>query len=126
MGRGDACPNAAEISRMGWATPVPGGGQLDYTSLSAGLARSFALPATYLTGTGNFIRVLPNWLATYTDIKIARNLYMAVRVAKGGDISLNPSLASRLHIHQVNASIVSCRASSVKHATQPSPGTFII
>ncbi|GLC67891.1 hypothetical protein PLESTF_000619900 [Pleodorina starrii] len=103
MGRGDACPNAAEISRMGWATPVEGGDPLDGSALLPGVAKSFVLPATYLTGDNNYLRVLPDWLPTYSQPSLARNIYIAVRVAKGGDAALGAAYASKVNVHEVNA-----------------------
>lgn len=57
MGRGNSCPNAPELSYMKWATPVTGGSALNASLLPVGQAVTFNLPATYLTGTGNFLRV---------------------------------------------------------------------
>ncbi|EFJ50783.1 metalloproteinase, extracellular matrix glycoprotein VMP11, partial [Volvox carteri f. nagariensis] len=107
MGRGEACPNAAEISRMGWSSPATGGDAIDSTALpQAGTVRSFALPATYLTSTGNFLRVMPDWLPSYyTNPAIAKNLYIAVRVAKGPDAGLLAPFASTVHVHEANATM---------------------
>ncbi|EFJ48372.1 metalloproteinase, extracellular matrix glycoprotein VMP24, partial [Volvox carteri f. nagariensis] len=105
MGRGDACPNAAEISRMGWATPAVGGDQLNSSALLPGTARTFTLPATYLTGNNNYLRVTPDWLFTYNDPKSALNLYMAVRVAREGDAGLGSSYAFKVNIHELNATM---------------------
>lgn len=111
MGEGDACPNAAEISRMHWAVPVAGGGDLNRTTLAPGIARTFILPATYLTGNGNYLRVLPNWLPTYNDTTVdSKNLYIAVRVAKGGDAGLQASYAGQINVHEVIAMAVSAGA----------------
>ena len=107
MGRGDACPNAAEISRLGWATPVANGGALDSSAMTAGLAVSFLLPATYLTDNGNYLRVVPNWLSSYTSPALAKNLYLAVRVPKVGDASLGTGYAYKVNVHEVNATMVS-------------------
>ncbi|EFJ40266.1 hypothetical protein VOLCADRAFT_69765 [Volvox carteri f. nagariensis] len=103
MGRGNACPNSAEISRMGWATPAVGGDQLNSSALPPGTTKSFVLPATYLTGSNNYLRVIPDWLPTYTNFSLGRNLYIAVRVAKSGDASLISTYASKVNIHEVNA-----------------------
>jgi hypothetical protein len=107
MGRGDACPNAAEISRMGWASPAGnGGGAINATALPAGGTRTFHLPATYLTGTGNYLRIRPTWLANYGDVLQSKNLYIAVRVAKVGDAALSSTYASKVNVHEVNAIMV--------------------
>ncbi|EFJ48380.1 metalloproteinase, extracellular matrix glycoprotein VMP25, partial [Volvox carteri f. nagariensis] len=105
MGRGNACPNAAEISRMGWATPAVGGDQLNSSALLPGTTKTFVLPATYLTGSNNYLRVIPDWLSMYNDSKSALNLYMAVRVARRGDAGLGQSYASKVNIHEVNATM---------------------
>ncbi|EFJ43600.1 LOW QUALITY PROTEIN: metalloproteinase, extracellular matrix glycoprotein VMP29, partial [Volvox carteri f. nagariensis] len=105
MGRGNACPNAAEISRMGWATPAVGGDQLNSSALLPGTTKTFVLPATYLTGSNNYLRVTPDWLSMYNDSKSALNLYMAVRVAREGDAGLGQSYASKVNIHEVNATM---------------------
>ncbi|GIM00042.1 hypothetical protein Vretimale_5110, partial [Volvox reticuliferus] len=105
MGRGDACPNAAEISRMGWATPAVGGEAINSAILQAGNSRSFVLPATYLTGDNNYLRVTPDWMASYNSPVSAKNLYMAVRVALAGDSLLDPYYASKLNVHEVNATM---------------------
>ncbi|GLC57070.1 hypothetical protein PLESTB_001179700 [Pleodorina starrii] len=103
MGRGDACPNAAEIARLGWATPAVDGDNLDGSSLLPGVAKSFVLPATHLTGDNNYLRVLPDWLPTYSQRSLARNIYIAVRAAKGGDAALGAAYASKVNVHEVNA-----------------------
>ncbi|EFJ48367.1 metalloproteinase, extracellular matrix glycoprotein VMP22 [Volvox carteri f. nagariensis] len=106
MGRGDACPNAAEISRMGWATPAVGGDQLNSSALLPGTARTFTLPATYLTGNNNYVRVTPDWLPVYNNTLTGRNLYIAVRVAKNVDAGLSNTIyASKVNIHEVNATM---------------------
>ncbi|EFJ50633.1 metalloproteinase, extracellular matrix glycoprotein VMP8 [Volvox carteri f. nagariensis] len=106
MGRGDACPNAAEISRMGWATPAPGGGAISSASFAPGSALAFVLPATYLTGDGNYLRVVPDWLPTYNNNNtLAKNLYIAVRVANGPDAGLSAAYAPMMHVHEVNATM---------------------
>ncbi|GLC59094.1 hypothetical protein PLESTB_001447300 [Pleodorina starrii] len=105
MGRGDACPNAAEISRMGWATPAVGGDNLDGSILLPGVAKSFVLPATYLTGNNNYLRVLPDWLPTYSQPSLAKNIYIAVRVAKAGDAALGAAYASKVNVHELNATM---------------------
>lgn len=106
MGRGNACPNAPESTYMGWSIPASGAGMLDKVTLLPGVARKYLLPASYLTGKGNFLRVVPNWLPTYEDSQKARNLYIAVRVAKGGDAELSPELSNQVHIHEVNGTQV--------------------
>ncbi|PNH09895.1 Autolysin [Tetrabaena socialis] len=105
MGRGNACPNSAEISRMGWSTPAAGGGSLTSSLLTPGVGSTFNLPATYLTSNGNYLRVQPDWLASYSDILQGMNLYLAVRVAKVGDAALAGSYVASINIHTVNASM---------------------
>ncbi|KXZ49083.1 hypothetical protein GPECTOR_23g167 [Gonium pectorale] len=100
MGRGNACPNAAEISRMGWASPAASGGSLNATSMPAGAAVTFSLPATYLTGSGNYLRVRPNWLASYGSALTAKNVYIALRVGRVGDAALSTSYAPRVNVHE--------------------------
>ncbi|EFJ40265.1 metalloproteinase, extracellular matrix glycoprotein VMP2 [Volvox carteri f. nagariensis] len=103
MGRGDACPNAAETSRLGWATPADGGDAINSGVLAdVGTVRSWPLPATYLTGEGNYLRVLPDWLPTDTG---AKNLYIDLRVNKEGDAALGSDYANKVHVHEVNATM---------------------
>lgn len=107
MGLGDACPNAAEASRMGWATPAVGGDAITSRVLTGiGAPVSFTLPAAYLSGNGNFLRLLPDWLSSYANGAAAKNLYINVRVAKGPDAGLTSDYAPRVHVHEVNATMV--------------------
>ncbi|EFJ42852.1 hypothetical protein VOLCADRAFT_42097, partial [Volvox carteri f. nagariensis] len=104
MGRGLTCPNAAELAYLGWATPAPGGDRIDSTRLRVGATLTFSLPATYLSPDGNYLRVVPDWLPSYSNKTLAKNLYIAVRVNKGGDALLDKTLyANRVHIHELNA-----------------------
>jgi hypothetical protein len=64
---------------------------------------SFMVPATYLTGTGAFLRIRPDWMGGS-----ARILYVSFRVAKGGDVELDRSYANRFHVHEVDAAEVRC------------------
>ncbi|EFJ52162.1 metalloproteinase, extracellular matrix glycoprotein VMP36 [Volvox carteri f. nagariensis] len=106
MGLANACPNAAELAFMGWATPAEGGGQLNSTELPVGTVRSFTLPATYMTSEGIYLRVTPDWLPSYRNLTIARNLYIAVRVNKNGDAELKRPYANAVNVHEVYASEV--------------------
>ncbi|GIL52149.1 hypothetical protein Vafri_8007 [Volvox africanus] len=106
MGRGDACPNAAETSRLGWSSPAAGGDSIDSSVLTQpGGALSFTLPATYLTPDGTYLRVKPDWLPSYSNARVAKNLYIAVRGKKGGDATMTSTLANRVHIHEVIATL---------------------
>ncbi|GIL73925.1 hypothetical protein Vretimale_5124 [Volvox reticuliferus] len=107
MGRGDACPNAAELSRLGWATDAAnGGGEINTGVLTTpGKYVTWTLPATYVTGDNNYLRVLPNWLPTYGNTTFAKNLYIALRVPKGGDASMSSTYSNRVHVHEVNATM---------------------
>ncbi|GLC58652.1 hypothetical protein PLESTB_001384500 [Pleodorina starrii] len=103
MGRGNACPNAAETSRLGWSTSAPGGGSINAAVLPPGTPRTYFLPATYLTGDGTFLRVQPDWMAGYGST--GKNLYIAVRVPKGADAAINANYANRVNVHEVNATM---------------------
>lgn len=103
MGQGEVCPNAAEISRLQWVTPAARGGNINSQVLARGAILSFTLPATYLAATGNHLRITPDWLQTYSNGVIGKNLYIALRVAKRGDTALGDSYAGRVNIHEVNA-----------------------
>ncbi|EFJ49690.1 metalloproteinase, extracellular matrix glycoprotein VMP1 [Volvox carteri f. nagariensis] len=106
MGRGDACPNVAETSRLGWATPAVGGGAINSGVLkTAGSVAKWSLPATYITGDGNHLRVLPDWLPGYTNSTLAKNLYLALRVNKLGDAALGSMYANKVNVHEVNATM---------------------
>ncbi|GIL52145.1 hypothetical protein Vafri_8007 [Volvox africanus] len=106
MGRGNACPNAAETSRLGWSSPAAGGDAIDSSVLTPpGGALSFTLPATYLTPDGTYLRVKPDWLPSYSNASVAKILYIAVRGKKGGDATMTSTLANRVHIHEVIATL---------------------
>ncbi|EFJ42849.1 hypothetical protein VOLCADRAFT_97008 [Volvox carteri f. nagariensis] len=100
-GSGDACPSAAELAYLGWATPAPGGDRIDSKALPVGTALSFELPATYLTPDGNYLRVVPDWLPSYRNISVAKNLYIALRARKGGDDSLSLMYANKVNVHEL-------------------------
>ncbi|GIL93760.1 hypothetical protein Vretimale_65, partial [Volvox reticuliferus] len=103
MGSGEACPSAAETSRLGWATPAA---TINSTILpTTGTWRSFTLPASYLSGRANHLRLTPNWLTTYNSSAEGKNLYIDVRVAKGGDETLGSLYAPKLNVHEVNAEL---------------------
>ncbi|KAG2443795.1 hypothetical protein HXX76_002138 [Chlamydomonas incerta] len=99
MGRGSACPNAAELARLNWASAAPGGAALSSAGLAPAAPVTFTLPATYLTGTGAYVRVTPDWATT------GKNLYLAVRVPKQADAGLGAAYANALNVHEVNAAI---------------------
>ncbi|GIL73954.1 hypothetical protein Vretimale_5108 [Volvox reticuliferus] len=107
MGRGDACPNAAELSRLGWATAAAnGGGEISTGVLTTpGKYVTWTLPATYITGDNNYLRVTPNWLPTYANTTFAKNLYIALRAPKGGDATMSSTYINRVHVHEVNATM---------------------
>ncbi|GIL56019.1 hypothetical protein Vafri_11493 [Volvox africanus] len=106
MGRGDSCPNAAEISRLGWATAAAGGGEINTGVLTApGTYVPWTLPATYITGDNNYLRVVPNWMPTYNNNTLAKHLYIALRVPKAGDAGLTSTYINRVHVHETNASM---------------------
>ncbi|KAG2489289.1 hypothetical protein HYH03_012121 [Edaphochlamys debaryana] len=106
MGRGDACPNAPELFYMGWASAVTGGAAVNSAALpTPGSALTFNLPATYLTASGNFIRIKPDWLPTYSNILTGRNLYISLRIAKVGDATLGTSYAGKVNVHVLNATV---------------------
>ncbi|GIL49957.1 hypothetical protein Vafri_6156 [Volvox africanus] len=106
MGRGDTCPNAAEISRLGWATAAAGGGEVNTGVLTApGTYVTWTLPATYITGDNNYLRVVPNWMPTYGNNTLAKHLYIALRVPKAGDVGMSSTYSNRVHIHEVNATM---------------------
>ncbi|EFJ42899.1 hypothetical protein VOLCADRAFT_66482, partial [Volvox carteri f. nagariensis] len=106
MGRGNACPNAPELARLGWATPVNGGARVDSKALPAGTVLSFNLPATHLTPNGTYIRVVPDWMPMYSDPSLAKNLYISVRVNKSGDAELTGSAyRNKVNVHELNATM---------------------
>ncbi|GIL89219.1 hypothetical protein Vretimale_18587 [Volvox reticuliferus] len=110
MGRGNACPNAVEISRMGWARPIMVGtaSEVDGSVMDRGVRLSIDVPATYMntTGSRNYIKIIPNWLIdVYNNPNMAKNLYISVRVAKNGDADLGAEYASKVNVHEVNATV---------------------
>ncbi|GLI63048.1 hypothetical protein VaNZ11_005763 [Volvox africanus] len=106
MGRGDSCPNAAELSRLGWATAAAGGDEINTGVLTApGTFVTWTLPATYITGDNSYLRVIPNWMPTYGNNTLEKNLYIALRVPKAGDAGMSSTYSNRVHIHEVNATM---------------------
>ncbi|KXZ51416.1 hypothetical protein GPECTOR_12g378 [Gonium pectorale] len=56
------CPSAPELLRLGWATPLA---VLNGSNLPEdGAYKSYRLPATYLTGDGVVLRIVPDWLGS--------------------------------------------------------------
>ncbi|KAG2489290.1 hypothetical protein HYH03_012122 [Edaphochlamys debaryana] len=91
MGLGDACPSSAETShvKLGWSSPAvsintgASGAGLTSAALPLGAVVAFNLPATYVSGLGNHIRVVPDWLwLPNSPTSSATNLYIDLRVAK--------------------------------------------
>ncbi|KAG2501854.1 hypothetical protein HYH03_000352 [Edaphochlamys debaryana] len=102
MGNGAACPGAAEMAWLGWASPAVGAGALNSAAMPSGRPTvTWNLPATYLTGVGNYIRVVPDWVPTYTsnlnlantDPAVSRNVYLHVRVPGNADVGIDPQHA---------------------------------
>ncbi|GIL88368.1 hypothetical protein Vretifemale_16339, partial [Volvox reticuliferus] len=106
MGRGEVCLNAPELGRLGWGTAAEYGSLVDSSILyMSGVYMEWLLTATYMTHDNIYIRVTPDWLPSYNDIRTAKNLYIALRVAKGGDAVLSSWIANMVHVHQVNATM---------------------
>ncbi|KXZ43079.1 hypothetical protein GPECTOR_104g85 [Gonium pectorale] len=81
MGRGNGCPSAPELYRLGWADPIAtlNGSTLPEDSTWRG---PYTLLATYMPTRGNkMLRVLPDWMGA--DYK--RNVYFGLRMMGGGD-----------------------------------------
>ncbi|KAG2499453.1 hypothetical protein HYH03_002400 [Edaphochlamys debaryana] len=97
MGYGDSCPSAPELWRLGWAKPLA---LLSSALLPAGAFRSYALPATALAAV-NHVKIQPDWLGGgYT-----RNVYLALRLKRGGDMDLLPEFDRKVNVHAVNKGI---------------------
>ncbi|KAG2482484.1 hypothetical protein HYH03_018591 [Edaphochlamys debaryana] len=103
---GDACPGAAEMAWLGWASPAAGAGGLNSAAMPSGRPTvTWDLPATYLTGVGNYIRLVPDWMPSYTsnynlneaDPAVARNVYLHVRAPGKADSFIDP-----LHAYKDN------------------------
>ncbi|KAG2442178.1 hypothetical protein HYH02_009666 [Chlamydomonas schloesseri] len=69
MAQTPVCPSAADVR----------GEALNTTSLPPGAVRSFNLPASYLTGTGSFIKIKTDWTSFYNDPTYGKNVYVSVR-----------------------------------------------
>ncbi|KAG2483494.1 hypothetical protein HYH03_017676 [Edaphochlamys debaryana] len=117
MGRGDACPNAPELFYMGWASAAAGGSNLNSAAVPAGTPMTFNLPATYLTASGNFLRIKPDWLPGYTTSTSSSsvNFYVSLRMAKIGDATLGTTYASKVNVHYVNATMDNSFPNSYPH-----------
>ncbi|KAG2494032.1 hypothetical protein HYH03_007679 [Edaphochlamys debaryana] len=113
MGSGDSCPGAAEMAWLGWASPAVGAGGLNSAAMPAGRpTATWNLPASYLTGVGNYIRLVPDWVPTYVsnynldegDPGVSRNVYLYVKVPGSyADSWLDPRHHYKLLVHDVVA-----------------------
>ncbi|EFJ42901.1 metalloproteinase, extracellular matrix glycoprotein VMP32, partial [Volvox carteri f. nagariensis] len=106
MGRGNVCPNAPELAYMGWATAAQGADRINSRVLSVGAPLTFNLPATYLGPNGSYIRIIPDWMPMYSNSTLAKNLYIAVRVNKGGDAGLAVDYTRKANVHEIHAAVV--------------------
>ncbi|KAG2499451.1 hypothetical protein HYH03_002398 [Edaphochlamys debaryana] len=97
MGSADVCPSAPELSRLGWARPVA---ELAAASLPAGEVREFSLPPTYLSDV-NHLRIQTDWLGDDYN----KNVFVALRVARGGDVELGPKFDRKVSVHEIGRRI---------------------
>ncbi|KAG2499452.1 hypothetical protein HYH03_002399 [Edaphochlamys debaryana] len=97
MGEGKACPSAPELWRLGWAKPVA---ELNAAGLPEGQSLQFSLPPTYLSSK-NMLKIKPEWLGD----SYSKNVYVALRVARGGDSDLLPEFREKINVHEVNQRI---------------------
>eukprot|EP00198_Chlamydomonas_reinhardtii_P010142 XP_001699479.1 metalloproteinase of VMP family [Chlamydomonas reinhardtii] len=81
MAQTPVCPSAADLHRLGWGSPASGGDALSAATLPPGTVKSFNLPASYLTGTGSFIRIKTDWTSFYNSTTYGKNIYVSVRAA---------------------------------------------
>ncbi|GIL61816.1 hypothetical protein Vafri_16206 [Volvox africanus] len=98
MGRGNSCPSAPELWRLGWATPLV---QLNSMSFPMATYKTYTLPATYLGPTGVMIKIQPDWLGELYK----KNMYLALRVKMAGDRDLLEQFNGKVNIHELNKSI---------------------
>ncbi|KAG2454073.1 hypothetical protein HYH02_001113 [Chlamydomonas schloesseri] len=104
MGTGTACPSTPEMNWLGWASPVQGGEGLDSAALVPGASIGpYTIPATWVTGLGNFVRVKTNWASWYTNQQYGMNLYFELRQAVNGDVNLDPLYAGKIVVHEILA-----------------------
>ncbi|GIL49123.1 hypothetical protein Vafri_5600 [Volvox africanus] len=99
MGRGNSCPSAPELLRLGWAMPLA---QLNSSTFPMATYMNFKLPATYLGPDGAMIKIQPDWLGINNYTK---NLYLALRVKAAGDRDLLEKFNEKVNIHELNSVI---------------------
>ncbi|GIL64187.1 hypothetical protein Vafri_18164 [Volvox africanus] len=95
MGRGNSCPSAPELWRLGWATPLA---QLNSSSFPMATYINFNLSATYLGPKGVMIKIQPDWLGELYKM----NMYLSLRVKTAGDRDLVEQFNGKLNIHELN------------------------
>ncbi|KAG2427561.1 hypothetical protein HXX76_012215 [Chlamydomonas incerta] len=105
MAQTSVCPSAADLHRLGWGSPATGGEALNASLLPPGTVKSFNLPASYLTGTGSFIRIMTDWTSFYNNTQYGKNIYVSVRVAKRSDASLPAAQAGKVLVHHLRAGV---------------------
>lgn len=96
MGFGESCPSAPELYQLGWATPLA---ELNSTSFAPNTYANFTIPATYLSPSGAFLKMKPDWLG----YEYTKNLYLSLRVKAGGDRLLINEFDGKLNIHASSA-----------------------
>ncbi|GLC44856.1 hypothetical protein PLESTM_001652400, partial [Pleodorina starrii] len=109
MGNADRVPTPSpECPRLGWAAPAANseGALKPPRTLPVGIARRWVTCRRRTDrAPGNHLRIRPTWLPTYGNVLQAKNLFIAVRVAKVGDAALSSSYASQVNVHEANATI---------------------
>ncbi|KAG2481855.1 hypothetical protein HYH03_019183, partial [Edaphochlamys debaryana] len=97
-----ACPSAPELLKLGWATPLV---TLNSSNLpAASTLTNLTLRATYLSGSGVMIRILPDWLPFYRTSD-STNLYLSLRVRGGADQQLDGEYDYKLSVHEAISAV---------------------
>ncbi|KAG2439764.1 hypothetical protein HYH02_010641 [Chlamydomonas schloesseri] len=104
MGSGTACPSTPEQRWLGWASPVMGGEGLDSTTLPpATTVGPYTIPATWVTGLGNHVRVRTNWSSWYNKTDYGMNLYFELRQSVNSDSSIDIAYSNKIVVHEIKA-----------------------
>ncbi|KAG2486922.1 hypothetical protein HYH03_014421 [Edaphochlamys debaryana] len=96
MGRGDNCPSAPELWRLGWATPID---TLSSANFPENRYRKYLLPYTYAGPSGAYLKILADW------VQYDKNVYLALRGRGGGDWSIQDGFVNRISVHVGNATV---------------------
>ncbi|KAG2496689.1 hypothetical protein HYH03_005107 [Edaphochlamys debaryana] len=92
MGRGNNCPSAPELWRLGWATPID---TLSASNFPENRYLRYMLPYTYAGPSGAYLKLQPNWASPYD-----KNVYLALRGNGNGDWEIEAEFKDVISLHE--------------------------